>query len=195
MSQASHPEHEKTVRGILDAHIAVAQAVYEMTPSIVAAADTISRCLLAGGLLMIAGNGGSAADAQHISAEFTGRFMRERRPLRAMALHANTSGLTAIGNDYGFDKVFSREVQAHGRPGDVLLCISTSGNSVNVLTAIDAAREQQITVIGLTGGSGGQMKGLCDLCLCVPSNATPRIQEMHITIAHTICELVEAQVV
>ena len=135
--------------------------------------------------------GDTAADAQHIAAELTGRFFRERQPLRAMALHANTSALTAIGNDYGFEYVFARELSAHARPGDVLLAISTSGNSQNILRAIEAARKAKVGVVGMTGESGGKMRAACDLCLCVPSKSTPRIQEMHITIGHTICEVVE----
>ena len=147
--------------------------------------------LAAGGQLLIAGNGGSAADAQHIAAELTGRFLLERRPFRALALHANTSSLTAVGNDYGYERVFARELTAHARPGDVLLAISTSGNSPNILRAIEAARECKVSVVGLTGETGGQMRAACDLCLCVPSKSTPRMQEMHITIGHTICELLE----
>jgi D-sedoheptulose 7-phosphate isomerase len=108
-----------------------------------------------------------------------------------MALHANTSALTAIGNDYGFEYVFARELSAHARPGDVLLAISTSGNSQNILRAIEAARKAKVGVVGMTGESGGKMRTACDLCLCVPSKSTPRIQEMHITIGHTICEVVE----
>ena len=110
-----------------------------------------------------------------------------------MALHGNTSALTAIGNDYGYEHVFARELSAHARPGDVLLAISTSGNSANVLRAIAAAREHKVKVIGLTGESGGRMQSLCDLCLCIPSHSTARIQEMHITIGHAMCELLEAR--
>ena len=124
-------------------------------------------------------------------AELTGRFMRERHPFRALALHANTSALTAIGNDYGFEHVFARELTAHGRSGDVLLAISTSGNSMNILKAIEAARNIKVHVIGLTGETGGKMREVCDLCLCIPSKSTARIQEMHITIGHAICELLE----
>jgi D-sedoheptulose 7-phosphate isomerase len=151
----------------------------------------IVRSLNAGGGLLVCGNGGSAADAQHIAAELTGRFLLERRPFRALPLHGNTSSLTAIGNDYGYDEVFAREVAAHGREGDVLLAISTSGNSRNILRAIDVAREKRITVIGLTGATGGKMIDVCDICIRVPSTSTPRIQECHILIGHTICELVE----
>jgi D-sedoheptulose 7-phosphate isomerase len=110
-----------------------------------------------------------------------------------MALHGNTSALTAIGNDYGYDRVFARELTAHARPGDILLAISTSGNSENILRAIEAARQMRVRVVGLTGESGGKMRTVCDLCLCVPSKNTARIQEMHITIGHAICELVEAR--
>jgi D-sedoheptulose 7-phosphate isomerase len=147
--------------------------------------------MVAGGQLLLAGNGGSAADAQHIAAELTGRFLIERRPFRALALHGNTSALTAVGNDYGYEQVFARELTAHARPGDVLLAISTSGNSANILRAIEVARECKVSVIGLTGGTGGKMRAACDICLCVPTNSTPRMQEMHITIGHTICELLE----
>jgi len=151
----------------------------------------IRSSLAAGGKLLIAGNGGSAADAQHIAAELTGRFVRERKPLPAIALHANTSALTAIGNDYGYEQVFARELSALASPGDVLLAISTSGNSKNILRAIEAARSKKLAVIGLTGESGGHLRAACDLCLCVPSKSTARIQEMHITIGHAICELLE----
>src|SRR4029077_8758418 len=152
---------------------------------------TIARSMAAGGRLLTCGNGGSAADAQHIAAELTGRFFRDRKPLPALALHGNTSSLTAIGNDYGYDEVFAREVGAHGRNGDVLLAISTSGNSRNVVRAIEAARDKSMAVVGLTGEHGGKMRDLCDVCLRVPSTSTPRIQECHILIGHTICELLE----
>lgn len=191
MTPTQSAEDLAVIHAALTAHLAVAQAMPTLASDIAAAASIISDSLRGGGLLMVAGNGGSAADAQHISAELTGRFLRERPPLRAMALHVNTSAVTAIGNDYGFDRVFAREVLAHGRPGDVLLGISTSGNSANILRAIEAARERGIKVIGLTGAAGGQMRTACDLCLCVPSSETPRIQEMHILIGHTLCELIE----
>ncbi len=172
-------------------HIEVAKALPGLAAAVSNAVDIIFDSLAAGGQLFTAGNGGSAADAQHIAAELTGRFRRDRRPLRAMALHANTSSLTAIGNDYGYDQVFARELSAHARPGDVFLAISTSGNSPNILLAIQAARQNKVTVIGLTGDSGGEMRTACDLCLCVPSQSTPRIQEMHIMVYHAICELLE----
>ncbi len=176
---------------IWNEHLQVAKSLSQLTADVSKAVDMIRSSLAAGGKLLIAGNGGSAADAQHIAAELTGRFVRERKPLPAIALHANTSALTAIGNDYGYEQVFARELSALASPGDVLLAISTSGNSRNILRAIEAARAKRIVVIGLTGESGGQMRAACDLCMCVPSKSTARIQEMHITIGHAICELLE----
>ena len=178
---------------IWNEHMELAKLLPRLAAAVSDAVDIIYSSLAAGGQLLIAGNGGSAADAQHLAAELTGRFLLERRPFRAMALHGNTSALTAIGNDYGYEHVFARELSAHARPGDVLLAISTSGNSANVLRAIAAAREHKVKVIGLTGESGGRMQSLCDLCLCIPSHSTARIQEMHITIGHAMCELLEAR--
>lgn len=174
-----------------DEHLEVLRRLSTLAPIVSDAVDLIHASLAAGGLLMTAGNGGSAADAQHIAAELTGRYLLERQPIRAIALHANASALTAVGNDYGYEQVFARELAAHARPGDVLLALSTSGNSRNILRAIEAAREADVRVIGLTGEPGGQMRTACDLCVCVPSKSTPRIQEMHITIGHAICELLE----
>jgi D-sedoheptulose 7-phosphate isomerase len=179
------------IRAIWNQHLEAAKALPALAPTVSKAVDLIYSSLAAGGQLLIAGNGGSAADAQHIAAELTGRFLHDRQPIRALALHTNTSGLTAIGNDFGYEQVFARELKAHARPGDVLLAISTSGNSPSVLHAIEAARECKVAVIGLTGDSGGEMRTACDLCLCVPTKSTPRTQEMHITIGHTICELLE----
>lgn len=176
---------------IWNEHLETAKALLSLASEVSSAVDIVCSSLSAGGQLFTAGNGGSAADAQHIAAELTGRFLRDRKPLRALALHGNTSALTAIGNDYGYERVFARELSAHARPGDVLLAISTSGNSPNILRAIETARLYKVVVIGLTGESGGKMRPACDLCLCVPSKSTPRIQEMHITIGHAICELVE----
>jgi D-sedoheptulose 7-phosphate isomerase len=176
---------------IWNEHLEVFKTLSRLAPAVSEAVDTIASSLASGGQLLVAGNGGSAADAQHIAAELTGRFLRERQPFRALALHVNTSALTAIGNDYGYELVFARELLAHARPGDVFLAITTSGNSQNILRAIEAARKSQTSVIGLTGESGGQMRTVCDLCICVPSKSTARIQEMHITIGHAICELLE----
>ena len=188
---ASSTQQTARITAIWEEHLEVAKSLAGLAAAVSTAVDTIFDSLAAGGQLFTAGNGGSAADAQHVAAELTGRFLRDRQPLRAMALHANTSALTAIGNDYGYDQVFARELSAHARPGDVLLAISTSGNSPNILRAIQAARQNRVKVIGLTGESGGEMRTACDLCLCVPSKSTPRVQEMHIMIYHAICELLE----
>jgi D-sedoheptulose 7-phosphate isomerase len=179
------------ILGIWNEHLEVAKTLPSMATAVSSAVDMMYSSMAAGGQLLIAGNGGSAADAQHMAAELTGRFLRERRPFRALALHANTSSVTAVGNDYGYEHVFARELTAHSRPGDVLLAISTSGNSPNILRAIEAARQCEVGVIGLTGETGGRMRAGCDLCLCVPTKSTPRMQEMHITIIHTICEFLE----
>ncbi len=143
--------------------------------------------------VLFAGNGGSAADAQHLAAEFSGRFYYDRPPLFSEALHVNTSYLTAVANDYSFEEVYARMVKAKGRTGDLLFAISTSGNSPNILKAIAAAKEQGMTVVGMTGASGGKMKDACDFLINVPSSDTPRIQECHILIGHIICEIVESQ--
>jgi D-sedoheptulose 7-phosphate isomerase len=184
-------QHVDRIKAIWNEHLEVARALPHLAPDVAKAVEMIRSSLAAGGKLLIAGNGGSAADAQHIAAELTGRFLRERKPLPALALHANSSALTAIGNDYGYEHVFARELAAHARQGDVLLAISTSGGSKNILRAIKEARERKVAVIGMTGESGGAMRSACDLCLCVPSKSTARIQEMHIMIGHTICELLE----
>jgi D-sedoheptulose 7-phosphate isomerase len=173
-------------------HLETAQRLEGVFSDVERAARMIGDSLLAGGKLLICGNGGSAADAQHIAAELSGQYLKVRRALAAMALHGNSSSLTAIGNDLGYEKIFAREVEAHGRKGDVLLAISTSGNSANILRAVETARELGLATIGLTGASGGKMAPLCELCLCVPSTSTPRIQEMHILIGHTLCEILEA---
>ncbi len=148
-------------------------------------------CYEAGKKLLVAGNGGSAADAQHIAAEFVSRFNFDRPGLPALALTTDTSILTAVGNDYGYDQLFRRQIEANGVGGDVFLGISTSGNSPNILQALEAARRKGIMTFGLTGRSGGKMRELCDHCLCVPSDETPRIQEAHILIGHTLCAMVE----
>ncbi|MFM2044233.1 MAG: phosphoheptose isomerase [Pseudomonadota bacterium] len=155
------------------------------------AADRITAALKAGAKVMFCGNGGSAADAQHLAAELLGRYLLNRPALAAVALTTDSSALTAIGNDFGFDQVFSRQVAGLGRAGDVLVALSTSGNSPNVLAAVETARDLGITTIGLTGTRGGALAERCDLCLCVPSDHTPRIQEMHIAVGHLLCELVE----
>lgn len=148
-------------------------------------------CYEAGNKLLVAGNGGSAADAQHIAAEFVSRFNFDRPGLPALALTTDTSILTAVGNDYGYEHLFRRQIEANGQRGDVFLGISTSGNSPNILRALEAARLKGISTFGLTGKTGGKMRELCDHCLCVPSEDTPRIQEAHILIGHTLCAMVE----
>jgi D-sedoheptulose 7-phosphate isomerase len=183
--------HLPTIELIWEEHLGVVAALRSLSTEVDRGVAMVARSMAAGGVLLVCGNGGSAADAQHIAAELTGRFFRDRRALPALALHGNTSSLTAIGNDYGYDEVFAREVEAHGRKEDVLLAISTSGNSRNVVRAIETARDRQIMIVGLTGKHGGKMRDLCDVCLCVPSSSTPRIQECHILIGHTFCELLE----
>lgn len=153
--------------------------------------DVVANALKNDNKILFCGNGGSAADAQHIAAELSGRFYTDRDPLDAEALHVNTSYLTAVANDYSFDEVYSRLVKAKGKKGDVLFGISTSGNSKNILKALEQAKENGMITVGLTGESGGKIKSLCDYLLNVPSNDTPRIQESHIMIGHIICELVE----
>lgn len=170
------------------------QTAEQLAPIIASGVSIIVDALTNGGKILVCGNGGSAADAQHFAAEFTGRFERERPGLAAVALNTDTSALTAIGNDYGFDVVFSRQVQALGNPGDVLLGISTSGNSLNVMKAIEAAHQREMTVIALTGKGGGKMLDMVqetDLHITVPHNRTARIQELHILILHCLCEGVD----
>ena len=159
--------------------------------AILAIAETIANALRAGGKLMLAGNGGSAADAQHIAAEFLSRFAVDRAPLAAIALTTDIAALTAIGNDYGYEHVFERQLRGLGRKGDVFIAISTSGRSANVLAALKAAREIGITTIGFTGTGGTAMQPLCDLMLTAPSEQTAIIQQIYMTAAHAICEIVE----
>jgi D-sedoheptulose 7-phosphate isomerase len=179
------------VHAALEAHEAAVNSLRTLEPMIAKAASALAGCLAAGGQVLFCGNGGSAADAQHLSAEFVGRLLRERRAFPAIALHANSSALTALGNDYGFDAVFARQVEAFGRGGDTLVAISTSGNSPNVLRAVETARRLGLTALGLSGGSGGALAQACHLCITVPSESTPRVQEAHILIGHILCSLVE----
>lgn len=151
----------------------------------------LADCLLSGGKILICGNGGSAADAQHFAAELSGRFVTERRGLAGIALTTDTSALTAIGNDYGFEMVFSRQTEALGRSGDYLICISTSGNSKNIMLAAKTARELGLKTLGLLGKDGGQLKNMLDDCLIVPSNVAARVQEIHIMVIHFLCEIVD----
>jgi len=163
----------------------------ELGPAISRGAEMMISVLRSGGKILICGNGGSAADAQHFAAELVGRLQRDRKALPAIALTTDTSIITAVGNDYGFNKVFRRQVEAWGAPGDLLLAISTSGNSPNVLEAIAAAREQGMQVLALAGRSGGEMAGLSDLAVVMPARSSQHIQEGHIAIIHIWCALVE----
>jgi len=156
--------------------------------------DICVKSLNNGGKILFCGNGGSAADAQHLAAELSGRFYFDREPLYAEALHVNTSYLTAVANDYSYDEVYSRLVKAMGKKGDILIGLSTSGNSENIVNAFKTAKNLEMTTVGLTGESGGNMKDLSDLLLNVPSKDTPRIQESHILIGHIICELIETKI-
>jgi len=153
----------------------------------------IIECYRNNGKVLFCGNGGSAADAQHLAAELSGRFYFDRPPLYAEALHVNTSYLTAVANDYSFDEIFARLVKGMGRKGDILVGISTSGNSTNILKALEAAKSKEMITVGLTGANGGKMRGLSDYLVDVPSTDTPRIQESHIMIGHIICQLVESE--
>ena len=155
-------------------------------------AQACVKCLKDGGKVLFAGNGGSAADAQHLAAELSGRYYFDRKPLFGEALHVNTSYLTAVANDYSYNEVYSRLVEAMGRPGDILFAISTSGNSQNILNAVDTARRLDMISIGMTGMGGGLLEKKADMMLKVPSNDTPRIQEGHILLGHIICELIES---
>ncbi|MFN4284502.1 MAG: SIS domain-containing protein [Lacibacter sp.] len=179
----------------IQASIAVKQAIIanpQLVARIAESIETITTCFRSGHRLWLCGNGGSAADAQHLAAEFSGRFYYDRKPLPAEALHVNTSYLTAVANDYSYDAVYARLVQAFAQKGDVLIGISTSGNSPNIVKAFETARHMQVHTIGFTGESGGALRQLSDILINVPSADTPRIQESHITIGHIICEAVEA---
>lgn len=182
---------EHIVRSTLEEHISVAQAMSALEDDIAQAGEICAEALRAGKRIYLCGNGGSAADAQHIAAELIGRFVSDRRSLPAIALTTDTSALTAIGNDYGYEHVFSRQVEGLAQPGDVLLAISTSGNSMNILNAVESAQKNGALAIGLSGKSGGELHGAADLSLVVPSDVTARIQEMHIVVGHLLCALIE----
>lgn len=168
------------------------RVIKQLIPSIQQGTDMLTEVLQAGSKVLIAGNGGSAADAQHIAAELTGRYVKERKALPAIALTVDTSALTAISNDYGYDHVFSRQIAALARPGDLFIAISTSGNSTNVIHALHTAKEYGCLTLGLSGRDGGEMNELCDLNIVVPDDTTARIQEMHILIGHIFCKAIDA---
>ena len=178
----------------LENHFKVVQDMKKIMPEVASAGLRVRTALEKGRKILICGNGGSAADSQHMAAEFVGRFVKERQSLPALALTVDTSLLTAVGNDYGFDCVFSRQVEGLGQEGDALIAISTSGNSANVVKAVKTAKEKGIYVIALTGENGGILAKESELCLAVPSQVTARIQEMHIMIIHMICEIAEADI-
>jgi len=182
------------VRQTLASGIAVLQSVAE-DPALLAtladAAQLTAPALKSGHKLMVAGNGGSAADAQHLVAEFVSRLCDDRPAMRAVALTTDSSILTAVGNDYGYERVFARQIEALGQPGDVFIAISTSGNSPNILHALQLCRQMGITTIGLTGHNGGKMAPLCDYCIRIPSNVTMYIQQAHLALEHIFCMLVE----
>lgn len=174
--------------------IEMTQAIYsgtEFTDQIITVSNVMIDAYNRGNKTLIAGNGGSAADAQHLAGEFVSRFYFDRPGLSSIALTTDTSILTAIGNDYGYDQLFARQIQANGIKGDVFLGISTSGNSKNILEALRICKEKEIITVGMTGKTGGAMEALCDYCIKVPSSETPRIQEAHIMIGHIICSVVE----
>jgi D-sedoheptulose 7-phosphate isomerase len=185
---------EQRVSDSIKASIATKQQLLgnpDLISTIAKVSELLVKTFTQGNKVMLFGNGGSAADSQHIAAEFVGRFAFNRPALPALALSVNTSCLTAIGNDYGFDQVFSRQIEALGRPADMAIGISTSGNSPNVLKGFEVAKKMGIHTVALAGCTGGKMKGAADYCLCAPSNETPRIQECHILIGHIISELTE----
>lgn len=173
-------------------HQAAVAALVRMAPEIEVLAIRLKQCLADGGKIVLMGNGGSAADCQHIAAELVGRFKRERRGMPALALTTDTSILTSIGNDYGFEHIFARQVEAVCGPNDVLIGISTSGNSGNVVRAIETGKQLGIYCVGLLGGNGGKLAAVCDMSLVAPVAETARIQELHILIGHILCELLEA---
>ncbi len=185
------------IKTILQESIAIKQAMLAddgLLQTIEAIVNQLAATFQNGGKVLFCGNGGSAADAQHLAAELSGRFYLERKALFAEALHVNTSFITAVGNDYGFDAVYERAVEAMGREGDVLVALSTSGNSENVLRAIAQAKKGNMQVVGMTGEAGGKINGLCDFHIKIPSTDTPRIQEGHLLIGHVVCGLVERRV-
>src|SRR5216683_4070525 len=191
MSQGTGPivEYLARSRDVVEA----ALGDHLLIETIAAIVDRVAAALGAGHKVLLAGNGGSAGDAQHIAGEIVGRFAYDRAAAAAIALTTDSSVLTAIANDYGYDAVFERQVQGLGRPGDVLIAFSTSGRSPNILRAITAARTGGLVVIGFTGKGGGDMAPHCDLCLCAPADSTPLIQQLHITAGHLVCGLVEAR--
>ena len=174
-------------------HIKVAGSLHKLSDMVATAAKLCINCLKNGGKILIFGNGGSAADAQHIAAELVGRYKTNRQGLAAIALTTDTSSLTSIGNDFGYEHIFDRQIEAIANKNDIVIGISTSGNSANVLNAINIASQMKCTTIGFSGEAGGKMNNICDLNIIAPSSNTPRIQEIHIIIGHTICHLIDQE--
>jgi D-sedoheptulose 7-phosphate isomerase len=190
-------DFERQVGNLIEASIATKKAMLgdsQIVVTVAKVSEVLVKALKQGNKALLFGNGGSAGDAQHIAAELVGRFAFDRPALPALALSVNTSSVTAIGNDYGFDQVFSRQLEALARAGDVAIGISTSGNSANVLRAMSTARKMGLHTIALTGRTGGKLRNTADHCICIPSDDTPRIQECHTLIGHIISELVEREI-
>ncbi len=185
-------DHQQYLNQMIQEHQQMFARLDKLIPVISEVADTLKQCIAQGGKILLMGNGGSAADSQHIAAEIVGRYKKERRGLAAIALTTDTSILTSVGNDYGYHYIFARQIEALCRPGDVVIGITTSGNSENVVLAIEEANRLGAVTIGLTGGSGGKLNGLCQYNIVVPSSDTPRIQEAHIFIGHSLCEMLES---
>ena len=184
------------IQAVIAESIAVKQKILESPALLAKVEETVNRCvesLRTGGKILFAGNGGSAADAQHLAAELSGRFYLDRAPLYAEALHVNTSYVTAVANDYSYEEIYARMIRAMGRKGDVLFALSTSGNSANILLAAQAARDLGFSVVAMTGEGGGKLRELADVLIDIPSRVTPRIQEGHMLLGHAICELIERE--
>lgn len=180
------------IERVMNEHLSVIENMKKTCmPDIQKMACLCQDALRNGHTIFFCGNGGSAADSQHLAAEIVGRFLKERRGMSAVALTTDTSILTAVSNDYGYDQIFARQVEALIRPGDVLVGLTTSGNSPNVVVAIEKAKEMGAVTIGMTGGTGGKLSDMCDVCLIVPSNVTARIQEAHILVGHIVCEIID----
>jgi D-sedoheptulose 7-phosphate isomerase len=180
------------LKGEHTAHMAMFNALEPLFPMISAVGLKMQECIKNGGKILIMGNGGSAADSQHIAAEIVGRFKKERKGMPAIALTTDTSIITSVGNDYGYDYIFARQIEALCRPEDLVIGITTSGNSANVVSAMQAAKEIDAVTVGLTGGSGGKLNAICDFNLVMPSSVTASIQEAHIFVGHSLCEILES---
>jgi len=194
MTTPADPDPGDLLDGIVaECHRVQVRFFAEHRPLVLEVANRLAGVLERGGKILFLGNGGSAADAQHLAAELVGRFVAERRALPAMSLSTDTSVLTSLGNDYGFDRIFSRQIEAHGKAGDAVVAISTSGNSPNVVEGVRTAKQAGMYTVGLTGATGGRLRDMVDAVFSVPSAETPRIQETHILLGHSLCELIDRQ--